>query len=132
MGYQLKINQVSLENLILSIKNTLREDDTSQNSHQDTGKETRKGQVIKSLLAGLAGWNRVEDGKQRNGSPLDFGALVGIGMAYMQAKQRNQERIDVLADAAASASPLGKNQCYYKSGVIVIRALLQALNQTAE
>jgi hypothetical protein len=127
MAEQLKIKQVSLQELIESIRSSLADDTISQSGHHVSENETRKGQVIKCLLAGLAGWNRLEEGQPKTDVPLDFGALVGIGMAYMQAKQRNQERIDVLADATASASPLGKSECHYRSGKIVIKALLQAL-----
>jgi hypothetical protein len=128
---QLRINDVSLQNLIATIKSFLGDDDNGISSHKDSENEARTGIVLKSLLAGLADWNRVEESQEKSDHPLDFGALVGIGMAYMQAKRRNQERIDILADAAASASPLVKDPCHYQSGVIAIKALLQAIQQTS-
>jgi hypothetical protein len=87
----------------------------------------RSGDVLKALMSGLATWSQVENGFQPDEKPLDVGVLFEFGMAYMQARQRNQDRIEILADAAASISPLSKSPHRYQSGKIAIQALLRAL-----
>jgi hypothetical protein len=87
----------------------------------------RSGDVLKALMSGLAAWSQVENGIQPDEKPLDVGVLFEFGMAYMQARQRNQDRIEILADAAASISPLSKSPHRYQSGKIAIQALLRAL-----
>jgi hypothetical protein len=56
-----------------------------------------------------------------------MGALFELGMAYMQAKQRGGNRSAILADAAASAAPIGKLPHRYQSGKLAIQALLEAI-----
>jgi hypothetical protein len=60
-----------------------------------------------------------------------MGYLFELGMTYLQAKQRNQARLDVLADAAASASPLSLVPHRFESGKLVIRTLLESLASSA-
>lgn len=85
------------------------------------------GKTLKALMAGLAGWNDVESGRPAGQTPLDMGALLELGMAYMQAKSRGGSRIEIIADAAASASPLRSRPHRYQSGKLVIAALLEAV-----
>jgi len=58
-----------------------------------------------------------------------MGTLFEFGMAYLQAKQRGGSRVDVLADAATSVSPLSIVPHRYESGKMAIQALLQAINR---
>ena len=89
--------------------------------------DPKSGQVLKSLMAGLAAWSRAESGKPVDGNPLDMGTLFEFGMAYMQARQRGGTRLQVLADAACSVSPLSQVPHRAESGRIAIQALLQAM-----
>jgi hypothetical protein len=85
------------------------------------------GDVLKALMSGLAGWGQIESGQVPKDSPLDMGTLFEFGMAYMQAKQRGGSRVEILADAAASVSPLSKSPQRYASGKLAIQALLTAM-----
>jgi hypothetical protein len=91
--------------------------------------------VLKALMGALAGWQQVEAGKQPSENPLDMGFLFDLGVAYMQAKQRagnpagGANRAQLLADAAASVSPLSSVPHRYQSGVLAIQALLEAMRQ---
>jgi len=126
IGEQMLRRQVTLDELIAAVRGASKKEEKTAENRQDIS-TSRSGDVIKALLAGLAGWNQAEEGKMVSENPLDMGAMFEFGMAYLQAKQRNAERIDVLADAAASASPLGKIPHRHRSGLIAIRALLQAM-----
>jgi len=85
--------------------------------------------VLKALVNGLAGWAQSETGQ--GGDPkaykLNMGALFEFGMAYLQARQRGGSRIDVLADAAASISPLSQLPHRYESARLAIATLLRAM-----
>lgn len=56
-----------------------------------------------------------------------MGALFELGIIYLQAKQRGGSNIEVLADAAVSASPLNQSAHRKLSGKIAIQAMLKAL-----
>jgi hypothetical protein len=60
-----------------------------------------------------------------------MGALFEFGMAYIQARQRGGSRVEVLADAAASVSPLSKTPHRYASGKLAIQALLEAMQESS-
>ncbi len=132
---QTRIHQVSLEELAATIQEALRDEKSARAFEQASMATARTGEVMKCLLSGLAGWNRLEEGKPGSPDPLDLGAMLEFGMAYIQAKNRANEhggeRAGILADAAASASPLGKYPHRYESGVIAIQALLKALQTSS-
>lgn len=92
---------------------------------------TASGEVTKALLNALAEWEKVEDsqaaGAAGKAGGLDMGYLFGVGMAYLQAKQKGGDRLDVLSETVVSASPLGKVAYRHASGVIAVRALLEAM-----
>lgn len=108
----------------------------------------RTGDTLKALVAGLVGWkaavaaqgalnqssgpdtHRKEPAFSPTGS-LDMGALFDLGVAYMQAKARGGERSQILADAAASASPLSQPLYRYQSGKLAIQSLLEAVRRLA-
>jgi hypothetical protein len=132
MAGQIRKREISLDELVAFVQRAINEGENGPPSEQAA--DVRKGEVLKALLAGLASWSREKGGGSpasgsEEGEPLNMSALFEFGMAYMQARQRNSARIDILADAAASASPLGKTPHRYQSGVIVIRALLQAMKE---
>ncbi len=91
----------------------------------DQGK--RSGQVLKALVEGLSTWKQLDSGQGAKGKNLDMGALFELGIIYMQARQRGGSNIEVLADAAVSASPLNQSAQRTISGKIIIQALLKAL-----
>lgn len=130
ISQQLRRREVTLDELVAAIRNTSQTAEETAEVRNQENLQARTGDVLKALLAGLAGWNQEDAGETAAENPLDMGAMFEFGMAYLQARQRNEERIDVLADAAASASPLRKVPHRYRSGVIAIRALLCALQSS--
>jgi hypothetical protein len=87
----------------------------------------KSGKVLKALASGLAAWGQEKNGRILSSNPLDVGSLFEFGMAYIQALQRGGSKIEVLADAAASVSPLSKVPHRCQSGKIAIQALLQTM-----
>ncbi|HSQ27480.1 MAG TPA: hypothetical protein VLM80_10195, partial [Anaerolineales bacterium] len=71
--------------------------------------DDRSGQVLKALVEGLSAWKQMNSGVSAKGRNLDMGALFELGIIYLQAKQRGGSNIEVLADAAVSASPLNQS-----------------------
>jgi hypothetical protein len=129
MAEQMRRYDISLDELIAYVQKVLREEkEAGQTAEPGLA---RSGEVLKALLGGLASWGQLEEGKVASGSPLDMGVLFEFGMAYWQARQRGGERAAVLADAAASVSPLSKVPHRYESGKLAIQALLQAMQRVA-
>ena len=127
MARQLRRYHVSLEDLLLYVRGALSKDKEAGMPEP----EVSSGDVLKALMNALAGWGQIESGQVPTDSPLDMGALFEFGMAYMQAKQRGGSRIEILADAAASVSPLSKTPHRYLSGKRAIQALLTAMQSTS-
>ena len=94
VGEELEANQQDLNQL-----------DVINGNHGD---HQRKDQVLKAVMAGMAAWNLAESGKNPKENPLDIGNLFDYGVAYLQARQRCETRIDTLADTAATISPLSR------------------------
>jgi hypothetical protein len=124
---QLRRYNLTLDDLLVYVQGALAEDKESSESAVPLEPSAASGDVLKALMSGLAGWTQVESGQVPADSPLNMGALFEFGMAYMQAKQRGGSRIEVLADAAASVSPLSKTPHRYASGKLAIQALLAAM-----
>lgn len=127
LARQLRRNNVSLDDLLLYVRGALSKDKEAGTPEP----EASSGDVLKALMNALAGWGQIESGQVPTDSPLDMGALFEFGMAYMQAKQRGGSRIEILADAAASVSPLSKTPHRYLSGKLAIQALLTAMQKTS-
>jgi hypothetical protein len=125
MAEQLRRYDISLDELVAYVQNVLKEGKGAGQTAE--AGLARSGEVLKALLAGLANWGQAEAGKTPSASPLGMGDLFEFGMAYWQAKQHGGERAAVLADAAASVSPLSKVPHRYESGKLAIQALLQAM-----
>ena len=89
--------------------------------------------MTKALLNALAEWEALEASRMgevgRKAGGLDVGYLFTVGMAYLQAKQKGGDRLDVLSETVVSASPLGAVPYRHTSGVIAVRALLEALGK---
>jgi len=98
---------------------------------KSTGEEDRSseksGKALKALVSGLAAWSKVEKEPNPSDTPLDMGILFEFGMAYLQAKKRGGSQIEILADTAASVSPLSEVPNRYDSGKLAIRSLLCAM-----
>jgi hypothetical protein len=124
---QLRRYNLTLNDLLVYVQGALAEDKESSASAESLEASAASGDVLKALMSGLAGWTQIESGQVPADSPLNMGALFEFGMAYMQAKQRGGSRIEVLADAAASVSPLSKTPHRYASGKLAIQALLAAM-----
>jgi hypothetical protein len=128
MAEQLRQYGISLDDLVAYVQTVLSEE--KEPGQKTELSQARSGDVLKALLAGLASWGQLEEGKTPSGA-LDMGALFEFGMAYWQARQRGGERAAVLADAAASVSPLSKVSHRYQSGKLAIEALLKAIQYQA-
>lgn len=133
LARQLRRYNVSLDDLLNYVRGALAEAKTPSAIDQPAAGlpegGASSGDVLKALMNGLAGWAQVENGQSQSDRPLDMGALFEFGMAYMQAKQRGGERVEILADAAASVSPLSKVPHRYLSGKLAIQALLSAMQK---
>jgi hypothetical protein len=128
---QFRKYNLDLEDFVGYVRHVL--SDAKDESGQDGATPSRD--VLKALMGALAGWQQVEAGKQPTENPLDMGFLFDLGVAYMQAKQRaggsagGGNRAQMLADAAASVSPLSSVPHRYQSGKLAIQALLEAMQQ---
>jgi hypothetical protein len=123
MAEQFRKYDITLEELVSYIQTALLEDKEQRAklaSH-------RSGEVLKALASGLAGWSQAADGQSPAANPLNMGVLFEFGMAYMQAKQHGGDRTTILADAAASVSPLREVPYRYESAKLAIRTLLLAM-----
>lgn len=128
LAAQLRQRQIELENLLPVVQGYLRQE--KQNVEDGS---PGSGEVLKGLMAALAEWDQLEAEQDRGAEKKPFagvgmGYLFGMGMAYLQAKEKGGDRLDVLSETIVSASPLGKTPYRHASGVIAVRALLQALN----
>ncbi|OGO37270.1 MAG: hypothetical protein A2W35_00300 [Chloroflexi bacterium RBG_16_57_11] len=141
LARQLRRYDLTLDDLLLYVQGALSKDkdsgagDLSVLNQPASGRPLEpgasSGDVLKALMNGLAGWGQIESGQVPTDNPLDMGALFEFGMAYIQAKQRGGSRIEILADAAASVSPLSKTPHRYLSGKLAIQALLTAMQGTS-
>lgn len=125
MSRQLRRYNLTLDDLLIYVRGALSKDQEAAERPAEAG--AKSGDVLKALMSGLAGWGQMESGQVPADSPLDMGALFEFGMAYVQARQRGGSRVEVLADAAASISPLSKAPHRYASGKLAIQALLTAM-----
>lgn len=128
---QLRRYNVSLDDLESYVRGALSKGQEPDAPDRSAEKGARSGDVLKALMNGLAGWAQIESGQVPEDSPLDMGALFEFGMAYVQAKQRGGSQVEILADAAASVSPLSKTPHRYASGKLAIQALLHAMQETS-
>jgi hypothetical protein len=139
LGEQFRKYQLTQEDLALYLRKVLKDDAPQPHSphvpRTDSAKskstlvETspRSGDVLKALVSALAGWQQAETGRKKSANPLDLGYMFDLGIAYMQALRRNSGRVEVIADAAATVSPLNQVPHRYSSGKLVIRTLLQTM-----
>lgn len=99
---------------------------------KDNGGDTaadHSGVILKALVTALAGWQGSADGMTAEASPVSLSSMFDLGIAYMQARQRGGSREEVIADAAATISPLSRVPHRYQSGKLALLALLRALGE---
>jgi hypothetical protein len=120
---QFRLHGISLDDLLSYGQNLLREE--SETEQAASGGSAPSGTVLKALASGLTSWSQSEQAGKAHS--LNLGALFELGMAYLQARQRGGSKAEILADAAASASPLGALPHRYQSGKLAIQSLLQAM-----
>ena len=125
MSRQFQSYGITTSDLVSYVRSVLAEKPQPGAAAQE--KPENAGDILKALMAGLAAWSRMESGQPPSDNPLDMGTLFEFGLAYMQAKQRGGNRLQVLADAACAVSPLGLTPHRTESGRIAIQALLQAM-----
>jgi hypothetical protein len=129
-------HQVSLEELVAYVRGLVRQE---QAGDQESGapeiaaevSPASHAEVLKALVEGLTGWRQGGSTQESPQKSLDMGALFELGMIYMQAKRRGGSRLEVLSEAAVSASPLNQVPHRAVSGKLAILALLQAMSAGA-
>jgi hypothetical protein len=132
---QFRQRGIGLDELVSYVHRTLHE--------QVTGEDLPKadpagsGDVLKALLNALAGWEQAEPetagppagaGQAPAWGSLDLGYLFGVGMAYLQARQKGGDALEILTETVISTSPLARLPHRHRSGKIALRALLEAMN----
>ena len=125
--------EISLDQLVGYIQSILVDEKQDRQAGEESplAAITRAGPVLKALVGGMSGWKQRASDKTSALGVLDMNALFDLGIAYFQAKQRGGSRVEILAEAAASASPLSSVPHRYQSGKLAIRALLQAMKDQA-
>jgi hypothetical protein len=125
-------HEISLEELVAYVRGLLRQEQppAQESSVAGDAAETTQAssaQVLKALVDGLYGWRQTGSERDSSRKDLDMGALFELGMIYMQAKRRGGSRLEVISEAAVSASPLSQVPHRYLSGKLAISALLEAM-----
>lgn len=123
-GTSFREYRITLDNLVAYIQSVLIE---SSKGSAPSAQKSDEGDVLKALLNGLAGWRAVAQDKEPPKGGLDTGYLFDLGVAYMQAKARGGSKLEVIADAAVSASPLNELPYRTRSGRLVIQTILEAV-----
>ena len=129
-------HQISLEELVVYVGSLVDHDrgDTQGSSSSKSSPKTfpaARAEVLKALVEGLTGWRQAGKEQESSQKSLDMGALFELGMIYMQAKRRGGSRLEVIAEAAVSASPLSQVPHRSESGKVAVLALLQAMSDGA-
>lgn len=129
MAEQFDRQQVTLAQLLGYIQHVLVDEKQGQQEGEESPLAvlSKAGPVLKALVGGLSGWQQRAKGNISSLGVLNMNALFDLAIAYLQAKQRGGSRVEILADAAASASPLSHYPHRYQSGKLAIQALLQAM-----
>jgi hypothetical protein len=133
LALQFRQREIGLNDLLPYVRHTLYKQ--SGEVSDSTAGEVKSGEILKALLNALSAWERSEpdplnpeNGQEAaKGSSMDMGYLFGVGMSYLQAKQKGGDRLDILAETVVSASPLARVPHRYQSGKIAVRRLLEAM-----
>jgi hypothetical protein len=89
------------------------------------------GDVLSSLLSSLAGGGQAQT-PAASGGGLDAGALLNIGLSYMQSKQQGKGGVEALINAVVGSSAVGSEPHRAESGAMVAQALLSAVSKLAK
>lgn len=92
----------------------------------------RSADILKALLSALAEWERLEGEQPGAEGGLNLGYLLGVGMAYMQAKSQGGDKLQTLADTVVSVSPIGRVPHRRSSGLAMVQAFLRELGKPPE
>ena len=129
LGVQFNKYGITLDDLVTYMQKALKEENNNEEISKDTTPRARarSKEVLVALVSALAGWRQSETGQDKAAAVVDLNYMFDLGVAYVQAKQRNTRRIEVIADAAASVSPLSSVPYRYESGKLAIATLLGAM-----
>lgn len=132
LAEQFRQRDIGFDTLLPYVRSASREK-TQTGDGQD---DLRSAEVLKALLSALSAWDKdaqlQDSGMAVKTGDLDIGYLMGMGIAFMQAKQKGGDRLDVLAETAVSATPLVRVPHRHRSGKLVMRTLLATVSQTGE
>lgn len=128
LAEQCRKYDLSLDELSAYVRDVLSE----KSEQTGNAPAPRSGEILKALVAALAGWKVQENGDEKTAGAIDLGYMFDLGVAYLQARQRGGTRLEVIADAAASVSPLSSVPYRRESGRLAIVALLEALGGGSE
>jgi len=125
---QFSEQSISLDDLVYYVQGVLLENQKKSAKEVDIGASSDKkaGDVLKALIAGLAGWQKAEQ-EETQISLLDLSYLFDLGVAYMSAKARGGSKAKIIADAAISVSPLNDVLYRAESGRLAIQTLLETM-----
>jgi mevalonate kinase len=133
LAAQFRQYQVSTADLLGYLQKAMKQADeaaAAELMQAEAGGQASAGDVLKALVSGLAAWSQSEaalaQGQQPGEAKLNMGALFEFGMAYMQAKQRGGSKAEVIAEAAASVSPLSQLPYRRESARLAVQAMLEA------
>jgi hypothetical protein len=131
MASQFEKYNIDLENLAGYLRRHLSEAGESASAAEAGEDGLHSADILKALLNALTAWEQAEAAARKTDTTssrgLDLGYLLGIGMAYMQAKQGGGDKLDVLAETIVASSPLNQPPHRLESGKQVVRAVLAAL-----
>jgi len=128
-GLQFKSHDIKLPDLLLYVRQLIADSDHQASPLRP---EIQKS-MLKALVTGLSAWKKAENLEPGNSAQevcktLDLGSLFDLGIIYLQAKARGGTRLEVIADAAAHASPLAQTPQRLLSGKLALEALLEAMS----
>jgi len=128
-GLQFKAHDIQLPDLVNYVRQLIADSDQQASALRP---EIQKI-ILKALVTGLSAWKKAENLEPGNSTQsvsknLDLGSLFDFGIIYLQAKARGGNRLEVIADAAAHASPLAQTPHRLLSGKLVLEALLKAMS----
>jgi hypothetical protein len=126
-GAQFQQQEVSLEDQDRYVVGLLKGNGAGDAGQKSPAPEEQGGDVLKALMNGLANWRAVESGREPSPKPMDAGYLFDLGVAYMQARARGGGKVEVIANAATSVSPLNDRPYRVESGKLAVQTLLEAL-----
>ncbi len=127
---QFRQRGLGLDELVPYARHALRSQAAGTSSEGAPAQEDgspRGGEILKALASALSAWERLEADPAGPPGDLDMGALLGMGMAYLQAKQMGGSRLETLAEAMVLASPLGRLPHRAQSGRLVFQTLLREM-----